>query len=114
MEKHKLIIETHNPYTADIYEYLLKKYADDYEVEERTRMFKSHEGEKDYRGYVIFKAMVTKEQEKAIREGVRREKTPMFRLYEEDYIQSKVRSAFKGVPFSSGVKEVTQNDSGSN
>ena len=113
MEKHKLIIESHNPYTADIYEYLLKKYSDDYEVEEQTRMFKSHDGEKDYRGYVIFKAMVTKEQEKAIREGVRREKTPMFRLYEQDYIQSKVRSAFKGVPFSYGVKEVTQNDSGS-
>ena len=98
--KQRLIIETHNPYTADAYEYLLKKYADDYEIEERTRRFLSHDGEKDYRVYCRFKAMVTKEQEKAIREGIRREKTPMFRLYEQDYIQSKVRSAFKGVGFS--------------
>ena len=104
--KQRLIIETHNPYTADIYEYLLKKYADNYEIEERTRMFISHDGEKDYRVYVRFKTMVTKEQEKAIREGIRREKTPMFRLYEQDYVQTKVRSAFKGVPVSSGVKEV--------
>ena len=104
--KQRLIIETHNPYTADIYEYLLKKYADNYEIEERTRMFLSHDGEKDYRVYVRFKTMVTKEQEKAIREGIRREKTPMFRLYEQDYVQTKVRSAFKGVPVSSGVKEV--------
>lgn len=104
--KQRLIIETHNPYTADIYEYLLKKYADNYEIEERTRMFLSHDGEKDYRVYVRFKTMVTKEQEKAIREGIRREKTPMFRLYEQDYVQTKVRSAFKGVPVSSVVKEV--------
>ena len=110
MEKHKLIIETHNPYTADIYEYLLKKYADDYEVEERTRMFKSHEGEKDYRVYVIFKAMVTKEQEEAIRNGVKREKIPTFRFYENDYITSKVRSAFKGVPFSNDFKEVNHEE----
>ncbi len=112
--KQRLIIETHNPYTADIYEYLLKKYADNYEIEERTRMFLSHDGEKDYRVYVRFKTMVTKEQEKAIREGIRREKTPMFRLYEQDYIQqATLRSAFKGVSFSSVVKEV-QNESKSN
>lgn len=106
MEKHALIIETHNPYTADVYEYLLNRYSDYYDIEERTRRFISHDGEKDYRVYVRFKTMVTKEQEKAIREGIRREKLPTFRLYEDGYIQSMVRSGFKGVPFSSEVKEV--------
>ena len=109
--KQRLIIETHNPYTADVYEYLLKKYADDYEVEERTRMFVSHDGEKDYRVYVRFKTMVTKEQELAIRDGVRREKLPTFRLYEDGYIQTKVRSAFTSVPFSHGISKEGKNES---
>lgn len=105
MKMHALTIETHNPYTADIYEYLLKKNACSYEIEERTRMFVSHDGEKDYRVYCRFKTLVTDEQEKAVREGIRNEKMPTFRLYEKDYVQSKIRSGFRGVGFSNDEKE---------
>jgi hypothetical protein len=110
-KKNLLVVETGNPYKADIYGFLFRKNADDHEVSYRTRKFVSHEGEQDYKIYTRFKAMVTKEQEKAIREGIKSSWLPTYKYNKSGYIRYQVRSAYEGVPFPFDIqKEVEKNE----
>ena len=79
-ERHILIIETHNPYTARAYKKLADLYVGKYEIENRDRGFLSHVGEADNRTYTRIKMLVTKEQEHLVRNGVRRLELPAYRM----------------------------------
>lgn len=77
-----LIVETHNSYEAEAYEDIFR-YAlgSRYEVEERTRAFENHEGEKDLRTYSRFKARVTESEEAYIREQISKMQYPTYFTY---------------------------------
>ncbi len=68
VKKNALVIETRNPYMANKYEKILRYVlGSNYVLEERSREFKSHEGEEDFRSYYTFKMHVTETEEAFIR-----------------------------------------------
>lgn len=81
-KRNLLVVETHNSYVAEAYENIFR-YAlgSRYEVEERTRAFKSHEGEKDIQIYSRFKARVTESEEACIRDRINKMKYPTYFIY---------------------------------
>jgi hypothetical protein len=81
-QRNLFIVETHNSYEAEAYEDIFR-YAlgSRYKVEERTRVFESHEGEKDLRTYSRFKARVTESEEAYIREQINKMKYPTYFAY---------------------------------
>ena len=78
-KKNLLIIESRNPYMVEKYEKVLRYVlGNNYDVEERSRKFKGHDGESDIRNYCRFKMMVTKAEEEFIREEIRKMGFPSY------------------------------------
>jgi hypothetical protein len=70
-KKNLLIIETRNSYLRERYESVLRYIlGSNYEVEEHSRKFISHDSEADERYYSRFKMMVTKSEEEFIRNEI--------------------------------------------
>lgn len=82
VRRNLLVVETRNSYEAEAYEDIFR-YAlgSRYKVEERTRTYKSHDGEEDIRTYSRFKARVTESEEAYIREQINKMKYPTYFAY---------------------------------
>ncbi len=81
-KKNWLIVEAHHLYDAEAYEDIFHHVLGSrYKVEERTRSFKSHEGEEDIRTYSRFKAQVTESEEAYILGQINKMKYPTYFIY---------------------------------
>lgn len=77
-----LVVETHHMYDAEAYEDIFHYVLGSrYIVEERIRMYKSHEGEEDIRTYSRFKARVTESEEAYILGQINKMKYPTYFIY---------------------------------
>ncbi len=82
LKKNWLVVETHRSYDAEAYEDIFHSVLGSrYELEERLRSFKSHDGEDDVRIYSRFKARVTESEEARIREQINKMKYPTYFVY---------------------------------